>query len=295
MSAADITTLGLASLAFVATACLAAGFAHGALGFGFPIVATPLVALVIDIKSAIALLAPITLVLVVLSVLRGGALATLLRGYWYMPLAVALGAWLGTRLLLAAPPEPFLLVLAGVIVLYLNLDRLERAPSVLVGRLRLPFGIVFGLAAGVTEALANVAGPLLLIYFMLLGLGPTQIVQTLNLCFTFGKTSQVATWVASGAMSSGTWTAVGLLVIPSVGSLYAGMRVRERIDARTYRRWLRRALAVMAALLIGQFALATAHAQETLLHQAVEKGDREAVERLVAGGADPNVARLLER
>ena len=251
-----IAALGLASLVFVALVCLAAGFAHGALGFGFPIVATPLVALVIDIKSAIALLAPITLVLVVLSVLRGGALATLVRAYWYMPLAVALGAWLGTKLLIAAPPEPFLLVLAGVIVLYLNLDRLNRAPSALIGRGRVPFGIVFGLAAGASEALANVAGPLLLIYFMLLGLSPASIVQTLNLCFTFGKSAQVATWIASGAMSSATWAAVALLVIPSVGSLYVGMRVREHIDASTYRRWLRGALAIMAALLIGQFAIA---------------------------------------
>jgi uncharacterized membrane protein YfcA len=283
-----IAALGVASLAFVAAVCLVAGFAHGALGFGFPLLATPLVALVIDIKSAIALLAPITLVLVALSVLRGGALATLLRGYWYMPLSVALGAWLGTRLLIAAPPEPFLLVLAGVIVLYLNLERLHRAPSALVGRLRLPVGIVFGLAAGASEAVANVAGPLLLIYFMLLGLEPARIVQTLNLCFTFGKTSQVATWIGSGAMSPATWAAVGLLTIPSVGSLYLGMRVRERIDAQTYRRWLRGALAVMAALLVGQFAIATARAQESALHQAVEKGDRQTLERLLAAGADPN-------
>jgi len=31
------------------------------------------------------------------------------------------------------------------------------------------------------------------------------------------------------------------------------MRVRSRIDAQTYRRWLRKALGVLALLLIGQF------------------------------------------
>jgi uncharacterized membrane protein YfcA len=61
---------GLWALAFVAVVCLLSGFTHGALGFGFPIVATPLVALVIDIKPAIALLAPVTLVLVLISALR---------------------------------------------------------------------------------------------------------------------------------------------------------------------------------------------------------------------------------
>jgi uncharacterized protein len=93
--------LGPAVIAFVALACLVAGFAHGALGFGFPIVATPMVALAIDIKSAIALLAPVTLVLTVISALRGVALASIVREFWFLPLATALGAWLGTRILLA--------------------------------------------------------------------------------------------------------------------------------------------------------------------------------------------------
>src|SRR3954469_14978946 len=112
---------GPAVVAFVAMVCMLSGFAHGALGFGFPIVATPLVALAIDIKSAIALLAPITLVLTVISALRGVALSSIVREFWFLPLATALGAWLGTRILLAMPPEPFLLILAGASPLFLPL------------------------------------------------------------------------------------------------------------------------------------------------------------------------------
>jgi uncharacterized protein len=156
-------------LVFMAAVCVLSGFAHGALGFGFPLVATPLAALAVDMKSAIAVLAPVTLVLVVISVLRGGRLLELIRESWYLPLAIAIGAWLGTRILLAAPPEPFTLVLA------------------LVERLRLPFGVGFAFVAGIFEAIANVAGPMLLVYFMLLGAAPGQIVQTLNLCFSVGR------------------------------------------------------------------------------------------------------------
>jgi uncharacterized membrane protein YfcA len=248
-----IAELGPWALGFVLLVCLAAGFAHGAIGFGFPVVATPLVALVIDVRSAIALLAPVTLVLVLLSVVRGGSLLELLRRFWYLPLAIALGAWLGTRLLLAAPPEPFLLVLAGVILLYLNLDRLGLGGSSKVKTRPVSFGLGFGFVAGVFEAIANVAGPVLLVYFMLLGLAPAQMVQALNLCFTAGKGSQVATWAAAGAMTPALWMAVAAFTVPSVAALLAGMRVRSRIDAVTYRRWLRAALWVMALLLIGQF------------------------------------------
>ena len=74
-------------LVFMGAVCVLSGFAHGALGFGFPLVATPLAALAVDMKSAIAVLAPVTLVLVVISVLRGGRLLELVREFWYLPLS----------------------------------------------------------------------------------------------------------------------------------------------------------------------------------------------------------------
>ena len=304
-------------LAYVAMVCLLAGWVHGALGFGFPLVATPLAALAIDMKSAITLLAPVTLALVVISALRGGSLRELLRRFWFMPFGMALGAWLGTRLLLAAPPEPFLLVLALVLLFYLNLDRLGRGESTIVQRLRAPFGFAFAFLAGVFEAIANVAGPVLFVYFMLLGAAPSQVVQTLNMCFTVGKGSQVATLAASGALAPTTWAAVAGLTVPSVAALFVGMRVRDRIDAKTYREWLRKALWVMALLLIVQFARSAFAAEplfsaieqhqeaaalqlvaqsdvnardrngDTPLHRAVETGMPRLTRSLLAAGADP--------
>jgi len=304
---------------YIGFVCLLAGFAHGAIGFGFPVLATPLAALVIDMKSAITLLAPVTLVLVVISALRGGPVMDLVRKYWYLPISIGLGAWLGTRILLAAPPEPFTLVLAGVLLFYLNLDRIGRGHSALVERWRVAFGIGFAFLAGIFEAIANVAGPILLVYFMLLGAAPAAIVQTLNMCFTVGKGSQVATLAGSGALSGATWLVVAGLSVPAVAALAVGMRIRARIDAQTYRAWLRKALWVMAVLLIAQFthsalaseSLFTAIRQhregvalelvaekgadleardangDTPLHRAVETGMRKLTQSLLAAGADP--------
>src|SRR5688500_13110553 len=268
-------------------------------------------------KSAVTLLAPVTLALVVISALRGGKLGALVRRFWFMPFGIALGAWLGTKVLLAAPPEPFMLVLALVLVLYLNLDRVGRGESAMVQRLRAPFGFVFAFLAGICEAIANVAGPVLFVYFMLLGAAPSQIVQTLNMCFTVGKGSQVLTLAGAGALSGATWAMVAGLSVPSVAALAAGMRVRERIDAQTYRAWLRKALWVMVVLLLLQFSrsvfasepLFSAIAQhqesaalelvgksdlqtrnasgDTALHRAVETGMRRLVRSLLAAGADP--------
>ncbi len=286
--------LGAWALGFIALACLLSGFAHGALGFGFPLVATPLVALVIDIKSAIAILAPVTLVLTVISALRGGPLIDVLRRFWYVPLAAAAGAWLGTRVLIATPPEPFVLILALVILLYLNLDRVGRGRSELVQRHRIGFGLGFGFIAGVFEAIANVSGPVLLIFFMLLGLAPAQLVQTLNVCFSLGKGAQTLTWAASGQISPAAWLAIGALTIPSVAALFAGMRVRERIAAATYRRWLRGALWIMALLLLGQFAT-QALASDDALFRAIDQDREQAAAALVARGQASANARNTAR
>lgn len=276
-------------LIYVALVCALSGFAHGALGFGFPVVATPLVALVIDMKSAIALLAPVTLVLVIITVLRGGGVGELVRRHWFMPVAIGIGAWLGTRLLLAAPPEPFTLVLALVLLFYLNLDRLGRGRSETVERHRVLFGIAFAFIAGIFEAIANVAGPMLLVYFMLLGAAPAQMVQTLNLCFSVGKGTQVATLAAAAALPPATWLA--LLTAPSVAGLAAGMRLRHRIDAQTYRGWLRKALWVMTVLLIAQFS-AQAFASEALFRHIDAYEEAAAVRMVERGEADPGARNI---
>jgi uncharacterized membrane protein YfcA len=310
--------MSLEILLYVAAVCALSAFAHGAIGFGFPVVATPLVALVIDMKSAITLLAPVTLVLVVISALRGGSVGELARNFWFLPVGIAAGAWLGTRILLATPPEPFTLVLAAMLLFYLNLDRLGRGHSDMVVRLRVLFGVGFAFVAGIFEAVANVAGPVLLVYFMLLGAAPQQIVQTLNLCFSVGKGSQVATLAASGALSAATWAAVAGLSLPAVAALAVGMRLRDRIDAQAYRRWLRKALWVMAILLLAQFGHSALAAEplfteieqyregaaldlvesgkadlnarnasgDTLVHRAVETGMRRLLQALLAAGAD---------
>jgi uncharacterized membrane protein YfcA len=279
--------MSLEVLVYVALVCALSGYAHGAIGFGFPLLATPLVALATDMRSAITLLAPVTLVLVVISALRGGSVLALLREFWFLPFAIAAGAWLGTHILLAAPPEPFMLVLALLIVLFLNVDRLGRGRSELVARWRAPLGAAFAFAAGVFEAIANVAGPVLLVYFMLLGAAPAQIVQTLNLCFTVGKGSQVATLAGTGALTPAAWAAVAGFSVPAVAALAAGMRVRSRIDAQTYRAWLRKALWVMAVLLVLQFSH-SALADEALFRDIDDHRERAALERVARKQADVN-------
>ena len=256
-----LEAIGVWQLVFVAAVMVLAAFVHGALGLGFPLIATPLVALVLDIKIAIVLVAPVTLVMTVLSVVRGGGWREALARYWFLPLTMGIASYAGTRLLIGANPTPFLLVLAVLILVYLGLDRVKRGESAFVQRHRLAIGLGVGLLAGLFESTANVAVPPLIIYLMLLGVTPLATVQTLNLCFSVGKAVQVGTWAAYGNVAAAFWLATAALAVPAVITLFAGMRLRERIDAPTYRKWLRGALWVMAALLFAQYVYLAHFAQ----------------------------------
>jgi uncharacterized membrane protein YfcA len=115
--------------------------------------------------------------------------------------------------------------------------------------------MLFGFLGGVFEGSVNIAAPPLLIYFLSLGLAPVALVKALNLCFLTGKTTQITTLALSTDIALGVWLSTLPLCAIGIATSLAGTRIRNRVDAATYRRWLKQALLAMAALLVGQFVL----------------------------------------
>jgi uncharacterized membrane protein YfcA len=240
-------------LAWIAFVMLVGGFAHGMIGFGFPIIATPLLTLVLPMKQAILVLLVPTLVMTLLNALRGGRLRESIGRYWYLPLLLVIGAFAGTRLLIVAPNEPVVLLLAAVLFVYLNMERLGKTNVRVVREHPQASAVVFGLVAGLFEGTANVSGPALLVYFLLIGLSPRAIVQTLNFAFVVGKLSQTVTWTVSGGISPAQWAQTLPWVLLAAVTLVFGRRIHDRISTFTYMRWLRGFLWAMVALLLAQF------------------------------------------
>src|SRR5437016_8364607 len=99
-----------------ALAILAAAFVKGAVAFGFPLVATPLLALVVGVKTAVAVsIIPNIVMDCVKLVRRGQALGTVRRLFSLIAFSMV-GMWLGTHLLAVMPVRVATLVL-GVFVL----------------------------------------------------------------------------------------------------------------------------------------------------------------------------------
>jgi uncharacterized membrane protein YfcA len=241
-------------VAMIVCIVLVAGLAHGTLGFGFPLVSTPLVALLVDVKTAVLVTVLPNIVVNLISIVRGGNWRRSLGKHWPLALWVVLGTLLGTRLLLTVRPELLQLLLAAMIVLFLWQDRLRQFDWSWVRRRPGAAGFVFGITAGILSGAVNVALPPLVIYLLTLGLTPVALTQTLNLCFLSGKVVQAASLGVSDATSGGVLAASLPLVLIAAAALAMGMRLQARIGVEAYRTLLRKALGAMAGFLVLQVA-----------------------------------------
>jgi uncharacterized protein len=249
-----LESLPLWALAWVVAVIALAGLTHGVVGIGFPLVATPLLTLALDIKAAVFFILLPTVAATGISALQGGRWRESMGRFWYMPLLMGLGSHLGTRIFIVSDPAPFVLMLALLMFVYLNMERLGKTDIAMVRHNPHMFAVIFGLAAGFTEAMCNIAAPVLLIFFMLASVPALVMIQILNLCFVVGKISQSLTWAAVGGVSGADWIGTLPLVAIAAIAFLIGSRVRSRADEQTYRGWLRKFMWVMVVLLLAQFS-----------------------------------------
>jgi uncharacterized membrane protein YfcA len=235
---------------------LLAGLVHGTFGIGFPMVATPLLALFTDVRTAV-LLTLLPTVAVNLSVLlRGRGQGARIGPHWRVVPFVLAGAALGSGLLMWLDPRPFLLVLATAILLYLNQERLSGLDLGWVRERPLPAYALFGTLAGVMAGSVNVMVPVLIILALELRLPALSMVQLFNLNFLSAKLVQILVFVSTGLLTLALLAHTLLLVPVAMAGLFLGMALRRRISEERYRSVLRGLLWLMAAILLGRFLLA---------------------------------------
>lgn len=234
-------------LLFIAVSLLAA-FVHGAFGFGFPVLSTPLLAFGFDLRTAILLTLVPTVSINLVSILTERHWREALRDYWPIPAFTIVGSFLGTQVLLEVDPEPFRMLLAIMMIGYLVSEHLHRGEHVVqVPRWGMAlFGLLLGLFAGVV----NIFSPLVVIYALYTQMPATLMVATFNLSFITSKSGQILGFVSHGAFDLEI-VGLTLLALPLIlGALWLGIRIRKRVDVETYRGMLRAALWVISIAIL---------------------------------------------
>jgi uncharacterized membrane protein YfcA len=228
---------------------LLAACVKGAIGFGFPTLGTPLLALVVDVKTAVVVLIVPNIAMDAVQAARGGTLLPTLRRFAVLVAFGAAGTIAGTRLLAVLSPRLATLVLGIAVVGFVALNATRWSPRV-PARWEPWLGPPVGLIAGLVGGLTNVPGTLLVIYFYALGLTKPEFVRAVGVTFVLYKVVQLGAVTWYGLL---TWQALGASIVLAVVALVgfrAGLAVQDRLEQRTFNRVVLVFLALLGAGLV---------------------------------------------
>ncbi|HXH83652.1 MAG TPA: sulfite exporter TauE/SafE family protein [Candidatus Tectomicrobia bacterium] len=234
-----------------AGAVLAAAFVKGAIGMGFPTLATPLLTLFMDVKTAVVVLILPNIVMDSVQFARRGAPMAVVRRMAVLILAGGVGTVLGTALLVVLSSRTVTLVLGVLVLLFVALSLMRVAPTVAPGWERWLSPVV-GLAAGIVGGVTNVYGTALVLYFYALGMAKHEFVASLALTFLVTKVVQLGSVAWYGLL---TWPLVGASLGLTAVALVAfrlGILVQDRLDQRAFNRAVLVFLSVLGAWLVGR-------------------------------------------
>ena len=234
---------------WVGVSLLIAAFVKGTTGLGFPMIATPTVALLLDIRTAVTILLIPNIVMDITQALRGSFPTAVLRRFAWLILLTIVGVFLGTRLLVTLPLWVLNLSL-GIMVLTFVFSNLLRLNFQIPPRLEGALSPVVGVIGGFLNGMTNAAGPALAIYLYGLKLPKKEFIKSIATIFIVTKMSQlvaVSTW--------NLFTPARLLLSLEVtvfilAGFYAGLKTQDRINQKTFNRGLLIFLFVIGVTLI---------------------------------------------
>ena len=233
----------------MAAAVLVAAFIKGAIGFGFPSLATPLLSLVVDVKTAVVLLILPNIVMDGIQFARRGAPLATVRRFGGLLLAGGAGIVLGTRVLTLLSPRAATLILGLFVLIFVTLSATGLAPKI-PPHWEPWLSPLAGLVAGVIGGVTNSPATALVLYFQGIGLAKHDFLSAISFTFVFYKLVQLGAVTWYGLLPwSLLWASVALTVAALAG-FAVGLRVQDRLDQRTFNGAVLVFLAVLGAWLL---------------------------------------------
>lgn len=221
-------------------ACLsmaAGGFTKGVVGFALPLIALSAMGSFLPYETALALLILPTFASNALQALRNGLGAALasLRRFWRLNLVLSITIAFAAQLVVALP-EAFFFALLGVTITAFGLSQSfgwqPRLPDHHVERVETVVALVAGFFGGVS----GVWGPPVVIYLLSRHVPKVEMIRAQALSFMLGSVALTLAHSQSGVLNAVTLPASAWLILPTMGAMFLGYRVQDRLDQALFRK-----------------------------------------------------------
>ena len=230
MSPEEAVRLALAMLMIAGAAVV-----KGITGFGFPLVAAPLISIVLDARSAVIILSVVALFGNVGVMLRGGGNRRTFRRLAPTIGGLAVGTVLGAQLVASVDPAALGLLVGACTLTFAVISLLKpdlAVPARLERYLALPMGLLGGVLGGSTSIFA----PLIASYLHALHLAKREFVFFITLLYSVGGVVQVVSYAQLGLYDRYLLVVILAALVPNMLGLSLGLRLQDRIDPPMFRR-----------------------------------------------------------
>ena len=239
MEAGAILEFDPVFVALAVAAMLLAGFVKGAVGFALPMVAAAGIGSLTSAQETVALMVFPTLASNLWLALRQGFGPALVsaRRFWKLNLLLVLTIGFAAQAVPRLSSAVLFLVL-GVVVsgaAAVQLAGWKPRPVREPARQR-RWEVLTGVGSGIMGGLTGVWSPPVVFYLLTLDLEKRMQVRTMGLTFMLGAVVLVPARAVSGVMG-GPIAALSLfLCLPMAAGMWAGLRLQDRLEPRTFRR-----------------------------------------------------------
>ena len=242
---------GFEFLAILLIILFCSALVQGSIGFGFPLISTPLLAMITDMKTAVLYVVIPTLLINVISLFSEGDILKAFKRFYTLAFMAMLGSAIGTQILIYSSSEFFKLLLAISIFFYLAIQKFKFEMKWVNEKPKFSI-IFFGFVAGIIGGLTNVMSMILIIYSLEAKHTRKEVIQSANLCFLFGKLVQVIIFAMHGSFTQEVLnTSMLSLVVVGIAVLI-GIKIKNKIPQDNYNKIIKVFLFLMAVALIYQ-------------------------------------------
>jgi uncharacterized membrane protein YfcA len=250
-------TLSPTTALVAAGAVVLGGVVKGALGMGFPIVATPLLTLVLGPEIAVVGIVVPSLMMNVVQAWQGRrflvAADPVVRLLVPTLVTIVVGTVVGAYLLVTLPTRGIALVVGVSVMLYAIVSLRGVAVTVPPRHLRAT-GILVGFAGGVLGGATGFFGLPLILLFSSLTLDKAKLPALVSIVLLCGVAPQIASYVALGLLTGELLALSTLALVPATVGFVLGTALRRRMSQAVFALAIRLALLTIGAGLAGRAA-----------------------------------------
>jgi uncharacterized membrane protein YfcA len=231
----DLVNMPASIIISIVAMLLLAGMTKGLIGIGMPIVAVPLLNLVVDLPVTVAILSIPLIISNIPQALDGDRIGEVLRRLTPILLGLVVGVVIGVYLLATIRVE-LLKPLVGAILIVIVVLMLFSPHVVVPPRYEYYLGPVAGLIGGILGGLAALPGPFVFIYILALGLSKERFVQYSSMFLVVAATLMTLTLGGFGALGWRDALISTCAVIPILVGMRLGTQLRALVSPPMFRR-----------------------------------------------------------